>query len=131
MQKLKELGTQLSDIGILVNTRASVDRIRDTLGASGLQAVALQPNKENNRNIPGVRITTMHRAKGLEFFAVAILFLNESSFPPAGAIKSAVDQTDLNDIKDQYKSLLHVVATRAKKALYVSWSGTPSKLIKS
>ena len=81
--------------------------------------------------MPGVRITTMHRAKGLEFFAVAIPFLNESSFPPAGAIKSAVDQADLNDITGQHKSLLHVAATRAKKALYVSWSGTPSKLIKT
>lgn len=131
IQKSQELGIKLSDIGVLVNTRASVERVKNALSASGLETVTLQPNKEEDRGMPGIRITTMHRAKGLEFFAVAIPFLNESSFPPAGAIKSAVDQADLNDITDQHKSLLHVAATRAKKALYVSWSGTPSKLIKT
>ena len=29
VQKSEEFGTQLSDIGILVNTRASVDRVKD------------------------------------------------------------------------------------------------------
>ncbi len=71
----------------------------------------------------------MHRAKGLEFFAVAMPFLSESVFPPPGALKSAVDAADREDIVTQYRSLLHVAATRAKKALHVSWSGTPTKLI--
>ncbi|EDP62689.1 hypothetical protein BAL199_22812 [alpha proteobacterium BAL199] len=31
---------------------------------------------------------------------------------------------------DQYRSLLHVAATRAKKALRVSWSGKPTALVK-
>ena len=130
VRKTEELGTQLSDIGILVSTRKSLDQIKDRMNASDIGAVTLQPNKEDDRSIPGVRIATMHRAKGLEFFAVAIPLLAESLFPPAGAIKSAVDQADLNDIIGQHKSLLHVAATRAKKALYVSWSGKPSKLIK-
>ncbi len=71
----------------------------------------------------------MHRAKGLEFFAVAIPFLSESAYPPPGAVKSAVDAADREDIVTQYRSLLHVAATRAKKALRVSWSGTANELI--
>ena len=73
----------------------------------------------------------MHRAKGLEFFAVAIPFLSSSAYPPSGAIKSAVDEADLEDILNQHRSLLHVAATRAKKALLVTWSGTSTGLLKS
>jgi len=72
----------------------------------------------------------MHRAKGLEFFAVAIPFLSETTFPPAGALNAAVDTADLDDIIAQYRSLLHVAATRAKRTLHVSWSGPQTPLIK-
>ncbi len=130
VKKTEQLGTQLSDIGILVNTRASVDQVQDSLTASNIDAVTLKPNREDDRSVPGVRITTMHRAKGLEFFAVALPFLGKSKFPPSGVMNSAVDPADLQDILNQHKSLLHVAATRAKKSLYVSWSGIPSDLIK-
>lgn len=102
--------------------------MRDALRAAELEAVVLQSGADD-RSVPGVRITTMHRAKGLEFFAVAIPFLSDGAFPPPGALKSAVDPADREDIITQYRSLLHVAATRAKKALRVSWSGTPTKLI--
>ena len=71
----------------------------------------------------------MHRAKGLEFFAVAIPFLSDGTFPPLGALRSAVDAADREDIITQHRSLLHVAATRAKKALRISWSGAPTSLI--
>ncbi len=130
VKKTEQLGTQLSDIGILVNTRASVDQVQDSLNASNIDAITLKPNREDDRSVPGVRITTMHRAKGLEFFAVALPFLGKSKFPPSSVMNSAVDPADLQDSLNQHKSLLHVAATRAKKSLYVSWSGIPSDLIK-
>ena len=129
IDQMTEAGTQLSDIGVLVNTRSGVDRVRDALAAAGLDVVQLQPNKADDRQVPGVRITTMHRAKGLEFFAVAIALISDSAFPPAGALNSAVDEADRADIINQHRSLLHVAATRAKKALRVSWSGKPTALI--
>ena len=119
---------QLADIGVLCARRKDVERVRDALRAAELEAVVLQSGADD-RSVPGVRITTMHRAKGLEFFAVAIPFLSDGAFPPPGALKSAVDPADREDIITQYRSLLHVAATRAKKALRVSWSGTPTKLI--
>ena len=73
----------------------------------------------------------MHRAKGLAFFAVAIPFLSEAAFPPPGALRAAVDPADKEDILMQYRPLLHVAATRAKKALRISWSGTPTDMFKA
>jgi superfamily I DNA/RNA helicase len=118
---------QLSDIGVLCARRADADRVEAAMRTAGIAAVMLQSGADD-RSVPGVRITTMHRAKGLEFFAVAIPFLSEAAFPPSGALRAAVDLADREDIVMQYRSLLHVAATRAKKALRVSWSGTATHL---
>lgn len=122
-------GLRLADIGILCCRRTDVERVQNALRAAGIAHVVLQAGSADDRVRPGVRITTMHRAKGLEFFAVAIPFLAESAFPPAGALNAAVDPVDTSDIIDQYRSLLHVAATRAQKTLRISWSGTPTSLI--
>ena len=119
----------LSDIGVLCARRADVDRVQGALRAAGVETVVLRSGADD-RSVPGVRITTMHRAKGLEFFGVAIPFLSDSAFPPPGALRAAVDAADREDIVTQYRSLLHVAATRAKKALRVSWSGAPTRVVK-
>lgn len=121
--------TRLQDIGILCCRRSDVDRVDSALRGTGIATVILQAGSPDNRNTSGVRITTMHRAKGLEFVAVAIPFMSDAAFPPTMALKAAVDAADKVDILDQYRSLLHVAATRAKEALRVSWSGQPTGLI--
>ena len=118
----------LSDVGVLCARRSDVVRVSEALRAGGIETVTLQAGADD-RSIPGVRVTTMRRAKGLEFFAVAIPFVSDSAFAPPGALKAAVDAADREDIVTQYQSLLHVAATRAKRALRVSWSGTPSSLL--
>ena len=120
----------LSDIGVLCARHVEVNRVKEALQAEGIEQVVLQ-SAADNRSVPGVRIATMHRAKGLEFFAVAIPFLSESAYPPSGAFRTAFDTTDREDIVIRYRSLLHVAATRAKKALRVSWSGEPTKIMNS
>lgn len=119
---------QHSDIGVLCARRKDIERVSKALQAAGIETAVLGPGPDD-RSTPGVRIATMHRAKGLEFFAVAIPFLSDTTFPPTGATNAAVDPADREDIVTQYRSLLHVAATRAKKALRVSWSGEPTKLM--
>ena len=120
--------TKLAEIGILCARRADVDRVQGALRAASIETVVLQSGADN-RSVTGVRITTMHRAKGLEFFAVAIPFLSDGTFPPRGALIGAIDDAHQEDLMNQYRSLLHVAATRAKKALRISWSGAPTSLI--
>ena len=48
----------------------------------------------------------MHRAKGLEFNAVAIPFLSKAAFPPLAALRAAVDKVDCRNILQQQKALL-------------------------
>jgi len=120
---------KLDDIGVLCSKRADVERVRNALASAGVETVLLQAGHADDRSLPGVRITTMHRAKGLEFSAVAIPFMSAGGFPPAGVLKNAVDAADKADIVDQYRSLLHDAATRARKTLRISWSGQPTDLI--
>jgi superfamily I DNA/RNA helicase len=129
VRALPEDQIQFFDIGVLCARRVDAERVQGALRSAGIATVLLQSGADD-RTVPGVRITTMHRAKGLEFFAVAIPFLSDTAFPPSGALRAAVDSADREDIIMQYRSLLHVAATRAKKALRVSWSGTPSNLVK-
>jgi superfamily I DNA/RNA helicase len=129
IQDLPSNNIQLQDIGILCVRRADVERVNLALQAAGLDTFILQAGTADNLSVPGVRITTMHRAKGLEFFAVALPFISQAAFPPSGVLKAAVDQADREDIIAQHRSLLHVAATRAKQALRVTWSGDPSDLI--
>lgn len=119
---------QLADIGVLCARRKDVERVREALRAAELETVVLQSGADD-RSVPGVRIATMHRAKGLEFFAVAIPFLSDEDFPPPGALRAAIDAPDREDIITLYRSLLHVAATRAKKSLRISWSGQPTEIM--
>ncbi|GAA6159161.1 ATP-dependent helicase [Ruegeria sp. HU-ET01832] len=128
VSKVISSGTAPEDIGILCNRRKDIARVEDALHRIEVQTLELKAGEADSRDKPGVRITTMHRAKGLEFFAVAIPFMSKSAFPPKIAIESAVDDADLHDIINQYRSLLHVAATRAKKELRVSWSGEVTDL---
>ena len=123
-------GTRSQDIGILCYRRKDVERVCHALQEAGIEAVALRTGKADDRDVPGVRVATMHRAKGLEFHAVAIPFMSEAVFPSAWALRSAADEADRADAVDRHKSLLHVAATRAKRALRVSWSGSPSPLMR-
>jgi superfamily I DNA/RNA helicase len=89
----------------------------------------LQPRKADNRRKLGVRVSTMHRAKGLEFAAVALVHVNEDVVPPKWVLQNAADPAIRRSIIDGEKSLIHVSATRAKKRLFVGSSGRPSELI--
>ncbi len=70
----------------------------------------------------GVNLLTLHRAKGLEFEAVFIPRLQERELPSRQARSDA-------EI-DEERRLFYVGLTRAKRVLWVTWSGKRSRFIK-
>ena len=117
------------DVGILCATIRLRDRVASKFHEDRLPAFVLSGNEPDDRSIEGVRLMTMHRAKGLEFEAVAIPLLSAENFPPKGARNSAVDKAEQSEILERYKALLHVAATRAKKTLMVSWAVKHSSIV--
>jgi DNA helicase II / ATP-dependent DNA helicase PcrA len=69
----------------------------------------------------GVNLLTLHRAKGLEFEAVFVPRLQEKELPSRQA------RTD-EEIAEE-RRLLYVGMTRAKRILWVTWSGRPSRFL--
>ncbi len=70
----------------------------------------------------GVNLLTLHRAKGLEFEAVFVPRLQERELPSRQA------RTDAEI--DEERRLFYVALTRAKRVLWVTWSGKRSRFVK-
>ena len=70
----------------------------------------------------GVHLLTYHRAKGLEFEAVFLPRLQDKELPS----RQARSQEEI----DEERRLLYVGMTRAKRVLWLSWSGKPSRFLR-
>jgi DNA helicase-2/ATP-dependent DNA helicase PcrA len=68
----------------------------------------------------GVHLLTLHRAKGLEFEAVYLPWVEEGELPSRRA---------KGDDLEEERRLLYVGLTRAKRHLLVTWSGKPSRYL--
>lgn len=62
----------------------------------------------------------MHRAKGLEFRAVAVMACDEDVLPSADRIAAIGEQADLEEVYDTERHLLYVACTRARDELWIS-----------
>ncbi len=71
-------------------------------------------------------MTTMHRAKGLEFRAVVLMDISDDQVPLRSLLNRSDDVVDREAILEQERQLLYVAATRAREALMVSYVGEPS-----
>ena len=67
------------------------------------------PSDEENQD--ALRLSTIHQAKGLEWKAVFVLFLNEDMFPSKKAIEEAGDSEE--------RRLFYVAVTRAEDELFL------------
>lgn len=81
----------------------------------------------------GIRCYTMHSAKGLEARDVYILDCDEGMFPNSRVLKNTVDAECIMDAAESIRAernLLYVAITRAKRNVYISYSGSaPTCLI--
>jgi len=65
-------------------------------------------------------VGTMHRAKGMQFCAVAAMGCDDEAMPLQNRIESVGDFSDLQDTYETERHLLYVVCTRARDRLLVT-----------
>lgn len=103
---------------IAARTNDEVDAITARLKTSGTAVLRLERSTPDDASVPGVRVATMHRIKGLEF-SVMIIAGYRGAKRYAEQFARDEDAGVSEDMETAERSLLHVAATRAKRHLFV------------
>lgn len=130
--RIKEwLGEGLKEDEIVVTARTNklVDTAVAALNDAGIKAVKVRP-RQTPAIGSGVHVMTMHRIKGLEYRAVAIIGVGADHVPQPGAvIPVSEDRTQHERDLQRERSLLFVAATRAREQLAITWAGPRSPFL--
>ena len=95
----------------------------------GIPVYDLQHARVDDRSVGGVRVCSMHRAKGLEFDCVIIANASDGTLPPAGIINACTTDEERNNVLKSDRCLLYVAITRARDAVYITYRHEPSDLL--
>jgi superfamily I DNA/RNA helicase len=120
---------ELAKICITVRRNSDVDRYAKALILNNIPHFKIDSNSTDNLSATGVRLSTMHRIKGLEFDYVFVAGVNEGVLP-----LSIIDSNDVTIIQEHEKkerSLLYVAVTRAKRFCCITGFGKLSEFISS
>ena len=100
-----------SEIAIFGRTEAQLARARDAIRKA---------SDISGKGLGGVRLVTMHNAKGLEFRCVCVMACDDSIVPLEERILAIGDQADIEDLYNTERNLLYVACTRARDHLLVT-----------
>ena len=120
-------GLRKYDVGVFVYERNDVREIVDTLEAAGVAAEAVNESTKEEKLGDVVRVMTMHRAKGLEYRAVALARLGSKSFPPRFIQQKRGEEREQEEKK--LLRVLYVAGSRARERLALLWTGELSSLL--
>jgi mRNA-degrading endonuclease RelE of RelBE toxin-antitoxin system len=115
---LNDSGVEKRNICLVARTKSEVERYIDVLQKNEITTLLLTPEIRDDRLNHGIRISTMHRVKGLEFDAMVIGGYRGTTHYS----KMFSDDEDAGVALDRLtneRCLLHVAATRAKRYLIV------------
>ncbi|QDI71349.1 DNA helicase UvrD [Streptomyces calvus] len=121
-------GIRPSEIGVCTRFNVLLDKVYDKLSAAGVPVARVRDTP--GPQVEGVRLSTMHAMKGLEFRCVAVLGVTAGAMPFSREVTPAsVDALQHESDLLRERCLLFVACTRAREALAVSWSGEPSPFV--
>jgi len=107
-----------SEIAIFVRSEAQIQRAQAVLKLIGAKGMVLDGSESSDAE--GVAVSTMHRAKGLEFRAVAVMCCDDEVVPLQERIAAVADKSDLKEVYSTERHLLYVACTRARDVLVIS-----------
>lgn len=102
-----------------LNSHRGTNGIKELLQYASLSNTDLDALTSSHPKIP---IITIHQAKGLEFDYEFLAGMNDDIFPSYFSTRNG-------SITEEEKRLFYVAITRAKRALFLSSSGRPSRLL--
>jgi superfamily I DNA/RNA helicase len=119
-------GLAAGEIAVFVRERRTVTDILRAFRDAGLPAAEVTAHEDRSDG-DLVRVMTMHRAKGLEYRAIALPRMSATEFPPP-YVRDLADE-DARSAERTERNLLYVAGSRARERLWISWAGHPSRLL--
>ena len=120
-------GIRPHEIAVFVRSDAQLERARAAVEKSGLHLKVLDDTVESSDG--HVSICTMHRAKGLEFRAGAVMACDDEVIPLQERIESVTEDSDLEEVYNTERHLLYVACTRARDFLLVTGVNPASEFL--
>ena len=121
IQSLKASGYAQEEICVTVRTNARLAAYARALSQKGLVIQPISRSRADDASVPGVRIATMHRIKGLEFKVVFVSGMEEGVFPQEPPQKA--DRIEIEQTRAKERALFYVAASRASNLLFLTASG--------
>jgi len=118
-----------SSICLVLRTNALVDSYAEMLSEASIGLYKLSAEDVDIQDKPGVRLSTMHRIKGLEFDHMIIASVNSDTIPMTRDNDDQTIKFRSENVEEIERSLLYVAATRARVSLLITSWGNPSRFI--
>ena len=119
--------TESEDICLATRTNHLVERYIKILDDAGIRNERIKTEASSSR--PGVRVTTMHRLKGLEFKNVLLCGVQDGQVPLSLPDSAFADESSIEDHEQRERCLFYVASTRARDELVVTGFGKPSSFL--
>ncbi len=116
-------GLSSEEIALFLRTNRQLDEVEQGLKAAGLTTARLGRKLRS-----GLRIGTMHRAKGLEFKVVFVVDASARNLPLAAVLR-AEDASDRETAEAAERRLFYVSLTRARDEAFITYVGEPSPFL--
>ncbi len=129
LNQVKAEGELLRGVCLVARTDSLLRQYEEGLKQEGIGTYFIRRSEAEDQTIPGLRMATMHRVKGLEFDRVIIAGVNDGIVPYEGYGASSSDPVVKRDAETQDRALLYVSATRARKEVLVTSFGRPSRFL--
>lgn len=126
IKTLEQQGVPLNEIAVVARTNRLCGDYEQALNQHGIATHTLSRQRADDPTVPGVRIATMHRVKGLEFRCVMVVAVKEGTVPLTAAMRQTDDPVEQRLHEMNERALFHVSCTRAARYLFVSGYGVKS-----
>lgn len=118
--------SQTQQVAVLVRDRGTVTHVISKLSLAGLRSQELNGDLSRWNTDPGISVGTYHSAKGLEFDTIILPFCNKERLPSEDKILALESREEA--LSDEIK-LIYVGVTRARRGLFISYSGELTELL--
>lgn len=126
-QAARELRLPINAAAVLVSSNTLGRRLAGQLSDQGLKATFMT-SRYLNLEAPGVKVLTLHAAKGLEFPIVAIAHVEADRLPRE---TTATEPEEIAEHEASERRLLFVGCTRAMRSLFLTYDGSlPSPFLR-